>query len=99
MPKNLVDATADLERLFRDSCASLPAESRAQCASSLPQDVTLPSDIVLGTETVRLHALTRYSDVQLDVAWQVSALTASDARFVAFGASPLALGDKSDVAD
>ncbi|MCC7112675.1 MAG: hypothetical protein IT382_25515 [Deltaproteobacteria bacterium] len=74
LPKNLVDATAELDRVFDETRAILPPEYAAE----LPDDVTLPGQVGMSTLTGRLKGRALlFGAMELEAAWQAALVLSS----------------------
>ncbi len=77
---SLVEGTEALQTAVDEARALVPPEQ----AALLPSDVRLPSHVLLDAHVLRVGAKGRYAElVAVDVAWQLTALLASDGRFSA----------------
>lgn len=86
LPPALVEATAELDRVFDEARALLPTEYGA----GLPDDVTLPDYAGIASWTGRLQGrATFFNAVELEAAWQPALVLSSSASF---GAGPAQAG-------
>jgi hypothetical protein len=89
LPQGLVDGANDIESDISAAKAQLPPDIAAKIPSTSP----LPQQIGLNTNTLRLEAVARLGDtLELDAAYQISAVIASDPRFAAAGTATTFLG-------
>lgn len=78
MPPGLVDATAELDRVFDETRAALPPEYRSQ----IPDDVTLPEHVGISSWTGRLQARALLLHaIELEAAWQAALVLSTSSSF------------------
>lgn len=78
LPPGLVDATAELERVFDETRPLLPPEYAAE----LPDEVTLPAQVGMSTLTGRLQGRAVFlSALELEAAWQAALVVSSSSSF------------------
>ncbi|OGQ25918.1 MAG: hypothetical protein A2138_03460 [Deltaproteobacteria bacterium RBG_16_71_12] len=78
LPPELVEATAELDRVFDEARALLPPEYQGQD----PDDVTLPAQVAITSWTGRVQGRATFFDaLELEAAWQASLVLASSQAF------------------
>lgn len=89
LPPDLVEATAELDRVFDETRALLPPEYRGQ----IPDDVMLPEHVGIASWTGRAQGRATFFDaVELEAAWQAALVLSSSQAFGAGSAQAGVLG-------